>query len=124
MLSRHPADPRSETAARCEHLPISHLGHQCGGDNRTNARDFLQPPALFTRAVPSMDAFLDGHDLCPDNRILASKDVEAEPSRRWNASSCSLAMILSSSAVPLRPFAEIMPSSATCPRIAFDSIVR
>ena len=32
-----------------------------------------------------MDAFLDGHDLCPDNRILASKDVEAEPRRRWNA---------------------------------------
>src|SRR5712664_1749160 len=39
-------------------------------------------------------------------------------------SSCSSAMILSSSAVPLRPFAEMMPSSAICPRIAFDSIVR
>jgi len=39
-------------------------------------------------------------------------------------SSCSSAMISSSSAVPLRPFAEIMPSSAICPRIAFDSIVR
>ena len=52
---------------------------------RANARDFLQPPALFTRAVPSMDALLDGHDLCPDNRILASKDVEAKPRGRWNA---------------------------------------
>src|SRR5262249_60347747 len=32
-----------------------------------------------------MDAFLDGHDLCPDNRILASKDVEAQSRDRWNA---------------------------------------
>jgi hypothetical protein len=32
-----------------------------------------------------MDTLVDGHDLCPDNRILASKDVEAEPRRRWNA---------------------------------------
>src|SRR6516225_1743609 len=39
-------------------------------------------------------------------------------------SSCSSLMILSSSAVPLRPLAEIMPSSAMCPRMAFDSIVR
>src|SRR5262245_49511723 len=32
-----------------------------------------------------MDTLLDDHDLCPDSRILASKHVEAEPSRRWNA---------------------------------------
>jgi hypothetical protein len=32
-----------------------------------------------------MDTLLDGHDLCSDSRILASKDVEAEPRRRWNA---------------------------------------
>src|SRR5499433_4560007 len=32
-----------------------------------------------------MDAFLDCYDLCPDSRILASKDVEAEPRGRWNA---------------------------------------
>jgi len=31
-----------------------------------------------------MDAFLDGHDLCPDNCVLASKDVEAEPRGCWN----------------------------------------
>src|SRR5215471_20093213 len=85
MLSRHQADPRSETAARRELLPISHLSHQRGGDDRANTRDFLQPPAFLTRAVPGVDAFLDGHDLCPDNRILASKDVEAEPRGRWNA---------------------------------------
>jgi hypothetical protein len=32
-----------------------------------------------------MDALLDDHDLCPHNRILASKDVETEPRSRWNA---------------------------------------
>ena len=39
-------------------------------------------------------------------------------------SSSAFAIISNSSAVPLRPLAEIMPSSAICPRIAFDSIVR
>src|SRR5215470_4698796 len=85
MLSRHQADPRSETAARREHLPIPYLGHQRGGDDRANTRDFLQPPAFFTRAVPGMDAPLDGHGLFPDSRVLASKDVETEPGGRWNA---------------------------------------
>src|SRR5262245_33741248 len=85
MLSRHQADPRSETAARRELFPISDLGHQRGSDDRTNARDFLQPPAFFTRAMPGMNAFLNGHDLCLDLRILASKDVQAEPRGRWNA---------------------------------------
>src|SRR5215470_12175504 len=84
MLSRHQADPRSETAARREHLPIPYLGHQRGGDDRANTGDFLKPPAFFTRAVPGMDALLDGHDLCPDNSVLASKDAEAEPRGRWN----------------------------------------
>src|SRR6516165_10725334 len=32
-----------------------------------------------------VDTLLDGHDLCPDSRILASKDGEAEPRGRWNA---------------------------------------
>ena len=32
-----------------------------------------------------MDAFLDGRDLCPDSRILASEDVETEPRGHWNA---------------------------------------
>ncbi len=48
-----------------ERLPISHLGHQRGSDDWANTRDFLQPPAFFTRAVPGMDALLDGHDLVP-----------------------------------------------------------
>jgi len=81
VLSGHQADPRSKTATRRELLPISHLGHQRGGDDRANTGDFLQPLAFFTRAVPGMDALLDGRDLCPDNRILASKDVEAERQR-------------------------------------------
>src|SRR5262249_5186728 len=85
MLSRHQADPCSKTAAGRERVPISDLGHQRGSDDRTNARDFLQPPAFFTRAMPGMNAFLDGHDLCLDLRILASKDVQAEPRGRWNA---------------------------------------
>src|SRR6516162_865035 len=84
MLSRHQADPRSETAARRKLFPIPYLGHQRGGDDRANTRDFLQPSAFLTRAV-LMDAFLDGYDLCPDNRILTGKDVEAEPRGRWNA---------------------------------------
>ena len=53
VLSRHQTDPRSETTARRELLPISQLGHQRGGGDRANARNFLQPPAFFTRAVPN-----------------------------------------------------------------------
>src|SRR5262245_41498357 len=63
MLSRHQSDPCSKTAAGRERFPISDLGHQRGSDNRTNTRDFLQPSAFFTRAVPSVDTLLDGHDL-------------------------------------------------------------
>src|SRR5262249_39620595 len=85
MLSRHQADPRCETAARRERLPISYVGHERGGEDRANTRDFLQAPAFFARAVPGVDTLLDRHDLCPDDRILASKDIEAEPRGRWNA---------------------------------------
>src|SRR6266481_5218279 len=35
--------------------------------------------------MPGMDAPLDGYGLCPDSRILASKDAETEPGGRWNA---------------------------------------
>src|SRR5262245_30847031 len=85
MLFGHQADPRSETAARRERLPIPHLRDQRSGDDRANTRDFLQPPAFFTRAVPGMDSLFDSRNLCPDSRILASKDAEAEPRSRWNA---------------------------------------
>ena len=68
-----------------------------------------------------MDTFLDGHDLCPDTSVLASKDAEAEPRGRWNA----IILLVSDD---LEQFccaiAALVPSSARCPRIAFDSIVR
>jgi hypothetical protein len=35
-----------------------------------------------------MDALLDSRDLCPDSRILASKDVEAKPRCCLMLSSC------------------------------------
>src|SRR5207247_6119351 len=43
------------------------------------------PGISSSRRLSSLDRcqawmpLLDGHDLCPDNRILASEDVEAEP---------------------------------------------
>src|SRR6266540_3997077 len=86
MLSRHQADPCSETTARRERLPISYFGHQRCSDDRANTRDFLQPPTFFTRAVPGVDTLLDGHNLFPDSRILLSKDVEPGPRRPWHAS--------------------------------------
>jgi hypothetical protein len=84
------------------------------------------PPAagfLHTSGARHGYALLDGHDLCPDTaaywRARTSRLNRAAAGMRW---SCSSAMISSSSAVPLRPFAKIMPSSAICARIAFDSI--
>src|ERR1700719_5150933 len=85
MLFGYQADPRGETTARRERLPISHLGHQRSGNDWPNTGDFLQPPAFFTGAVPGMDALLDSRDLCPDSRILASKEGEAEPRGCRNA---------------------------------------
>src|SRR5262249_10782411 len=63
MLSRHQSDPCSKTAAGRECFPISDLGHQRGSVDWANTRDFLQAAAFFTRAVPSVDTLLDGHDL-------------------------------------------------------------
>ena len=85
---------------------------QCGGDDGPDAGDFHQPSALFTRPVPDMDVFLDRSDLCRDSCIFTAGMRLSS----W------LAMISSNSVVPLRLFAEMMPSLAICPRIAFDSI--
>src|SRR4029078_8742085 len=79
MLLRNQADPCCETAARRERLPITHLGDESDGDDRTTARNFLEPPALFTRPVPGMDALLEDSDLCCDSYVLPSKNFEAEP---------------------------------------------
>jgi hypothetical protein len=70
-----------------------------------------------------MDAFLDGRDLYPDGRILASKDRKAESRSRWNAAILLVSNGLKQLCRAIAPFAEIMPSSAMCPRIAFDSMV-
>jgi hypothetical protein len=97
---------------------------QGGGDDGTNARDLLEPAAFFAWTMPGMDALLDGSDLCCDRGVLAGKNTEAELSDRGDPTILLVSNDLNSSAVPLRPFAEIMPSSARWPRIAFDSIVR
>jgi hypothetical protein len=44
-------------------LPVADLGDERGGDNRANAGDLLKPSAFFTRAVPVMNALVDGADL-------------------------------------------------------------
>jgi hypothetical protein len=71
-----------------------------------------------------MDTLLDDPNLCRDSCVLPSKNFEAEPCDRWNAIIFLVRNNSNSSTVPLRPLAEMMPSSARCPRIAFDSIVR
>jgi hypothetical protein len=124
MLSRHQPDPRSQTAAQRELLPISHLSHQRGGDDRADTGD-------------SSSRRLSSHERSQAWIRFSMVTISAPTAAYWRArtsrlnraaagmrSSCSSATISSSSAVPLRPFADMMPSSAKCPRIAFDSIVR
>ncbi len=58
MLSRHQADPRSETAARRERLPTSYFGHQSGGDDwapprRDNGAPSRPPAARCQAPRPS-----------------------------------------------------------------------
>ena len=124
MLLGNKPNPGRQVASGRECFPITHLGNQGGGDDRTDARDLLEPPAFFTRSVPGMDMLLEGADFCRDVCVLVSKNVEANRAVAGIRSSSAFAMISNSSAVPLRPLAEIRPSSAMCPRIAFDSIVR
>src|SRR6201993_2672161 len=124
MLLGNKANPGRQVAAGREGFPIAYFRPQSCGDDRANAGDLLEPPAFGARAVPGMDALLND----PISAAIATY-CRARTSRLNRAaagmqSSFSVAMILSSSAVPLRPFAEIMPSSAICPRIALDSIVR
>src|SRR5262249_49740179 len=85
MLSGHQPDPGGKTAARRECLPIPYLGYQRSGDDRADAGNFLEPPAFFTRPVPSMDVFLDRSNLCRDRYILASQNIEAYPRGDRNA---------------------------------------
>src|ERR1700690_3791153 len=85
MLLGNKPDPGCKIAARRERFPIAHLGNQCSGYDRTDARDILKSPAFFTRSVPGMDMVLDGSDLCRGIRVLPSKCREAQSPNRWNA---------------------------------------
>src|SRR5262245_64023469 len=66
MLLRHQADPGGKVASRAKRLPVADLGDQRGGHNRTNAGDLLEPAAVFTGAVPGLNAFVDNADLSGD----------------------------------------------------------
>ena len=78
MLLGNKADPSCQASSGRECLPIAHLRDQGGGADRANAGDFLEPPAFFTRAVPSIDALIDGADLRRDRYVLAGKNIETE----------------------------------------------
>ena len=67
MLLGNQPDPGRQAATGRECFPITDLGDQGGGDDRADTRDFLEPPAFFTRSVPGMDVLLDGSDLCRDS---------------------------------------------------------
>src|SRR5580700_7046717 len=91
MLSRDQPNPGRQVASGREGCPIAHLGDQSGGHNWANAGYLLEPPALFTRSVPGMDALLNGYDLCRDGFILTRKNSETEPCDCWNSIIISVA---------------------------------
>jgi len=64
-----------------------------------------------------MDAALDGAYLGRQTAYWRARTLRLNRAADGIRSSPALAMILSSSAVPLRPLAEMTPSSAICPRI-------
>ena len=124
---------------------------RCLGTSPTQAarlrpdENAFQSPTSATKAVATIGPMpgisssrrLSSHDRCQAwicfSMVLISAVVfaycRARASRLNRAiaemrSSSAFAMTSNSSAVPLRPLAEITPSSAICPRIAFDSIVR
>src|SRR5580692_9527143 len=84
MLLGNKPNPGCQVAAGRECFPITDLGDQGGCDDRANAGDLFEPPTFFTRSVPSMDALLEGADLCGDVCVLVSKNVEAKPRGRRN----------------------------------------
>src|SRR5580698_2313319 len=85
MLPGNETDPSRQVASGRERFPVADLCDQGGGDNRANAGDLLEPPALLTRSVPSMDALLDRSNLCRDGYVLASKNFETKSRCCWNA---------------------------------------
>jgi hypothetical protein len=85
MLPGHEPNPGRQATSGRERLPITDFGDQCGGDDRTHARDVLEPSALFARSMPTMDLLLDDPDLRRDIRVLAGKRFKAQSRRNWNA---------------------------------------
>src|SRR5580693_684572 len=79
MLLGNKSDPGRQASPGRELFPITHFSDQGGGDDRTNARDLLEPPAFFARAMPGMDVLLEHSDLCRDYGVLAGKNIETEP---------------------------------------------
>src|SRR5215831_831856 len=63
LLFRYQANPGSQAAPRPERLPVTDLGNQSRGDNRTDARYLLQPPARLARTVPDQDTPVDRPEL-------------------------------------------------------------
>jgi hypothetical protein len=124
MLPGDKPNPGRQVASGGERFPIAHLSDQGGSDNRANARYFLEPPAFFGRTMPGVNVLLDGPDLCRDGFILTSQNRETEPRSCWNPIVVTVANDLDQLGCTIRPLAEMMPSSAIWPRIAFDSIVR
>lgn len=125
MLPRHQPDPSSKTATRRERSPIAHLRNQRGGDDRANPGYLLQPTAFFARPMPSVDVLFDSSDLVRNRRVLARKDGQAQPRDRRD----TIILLVDNDLEQFRRAIaalsrEMMPSSARCPRIAFDSIVR
>src|SRR5215467_2363751 len=60
VLLGYQTDPGGKIAPRAECSPVADLGNQSRGDDRTDAWDLLEPSALFTCPMPSMDALVDG----------------------------------------------------------------
>src|SRR3954449_9039131 len=85
MLLGNQSNPGGQVASGRERRPIAYLCDQRGCDDRTDARDALEPPAFLTRSVPGVDVLFDGADLYSQGCILAGQSIEAEPCSGWNA---------------------------------------
>src|SRR5262249_49151484 len=73
ILFRDKTDPSRKAAAAWKGAPVANLGGKRGGNDRTDARDFLQPPACLRGAVPGKNAPLDRGDLVCYRHILTGQ---------------------------------------------------
>src|SRR5262249_15254996 len=101
-------------------------GHACDFVSKCNGGDLDRPKVHQLREARPLRAVLirisdDSHGTGDEQPAQMPRLNRAVPRMR---SAYSSSIILCISAVSLRRLAEIMPSSAICARIAFDSIVR